>query len=484
MMPLEQTGPVQEIQLEHRLRSIIACLLGTFLLRGAAGVMGNMIHLYLADVAQLALIGQFAILLPLTIRSAISAVFFIPELFFAPVLGAWSDRYGRKLFIMLGPLAGAIAVQLTALTPAAWGVWFLVIIAFTRFLEGLSTASAVPATLSFLSAVTTRDEKLRGRVMGLFEIATFGGIIFGIFIGGRMYDSLKHAAFNWNSLIYLLSLAVFYFGLSQVRTKVKATGSFSVANELNVARQAFAKAFAGIRVALRSDILVFAPAWWAVNSLPGLWQNNIAGIVRSSEPRFADQLFFGVLRSTPHFGRQISDIAVVVLGLFTVGVLLWSLVVGRFRRTRVMLVCSFGLFVIVGALFMANHTGACGFGPLPANLTDCNRQVRLLDPTLPIYFGLAALALMVVSGFTPAALTYLADITEKSPVNRGAIMGLYTVLFGLGQLSGEFLGGPFGDWLGFDGLVLFTLILSLLAVGTILYLYLHDNKSTAVANPA
>ena len=319
---------------------------------------------------------------------------------------------------------------------------------------------------------------------GLFEIATFGGIIFGIFIGGRMYDSLKHAAFNWNSLIYLLSLAVFYFGLSQVRTKVKATGSFSVAKELNVARQAFAKAFAGIRVALRSDILVFAPAWWAVNSLPGLWQNNIAGIVRSSEPRFADQLFFGVLRSTPHFGRQISDIAVVVLGLFTVGVLLWSLVVGRFRRTRVMLVCSFGLFVIVGALFMANHTGACGFGPLPANLTDCNRQVRLLDPTLPIYFGLAALALMVVSGFTPAALTYLADITEKSPVNRGAIMGLYTVLFGLGQLSGEFLGGPFGDWLGFDGLVLFTLILSLLAVGTILYLYLHDNNSTAVANPA
>lgn len=473
MIRLEPSTPAdEEITVVHSLRSIVACLIGTFVLRMAAGVMGNMIHLYLADV------DKFSMPISFTVRSAITAVFFFPELFLSPVLGAWSDRYGRKLFILIGPIAGAIAVQLTALTPVAWGVFFLIVIAVTRFLEGLSTASAIPATLSYLSALTAKDEKLRGRVMGAFEVATFGGIIFGIFAGGRLYDLFRHNAFHLNSLIYLVSLAVFAFGLLEAQQITKQVKRFSPGDNLAIARQALRNAFAGIRVALRTDVLLFAPAWLAINTLPGLWQNNITGILRSSGARFPDQLLFGLLRDSPHFGRQISDVAVIVLGFFTLGIVLWSLVVGRFRRTSLMLVCSLALFVVVAMLFLTNHAGACGFGSVPANLADCAKELRLQSPAIPFYLALGALGLMFVSGFTPAALTYLADITEKSPVNRGAIMGLYTVLFGLGQLSGEFFGGPFGDWLGFDGLILFTFLLSLVSIGTLTQLYWKENHST------
>jgi len=59
-----------------------------------------------------------------------------------------------------------------------------------------------------------------------------------------------------------------------------------------------------------------------------------------------------------------------------------------------------------------------------------------------------------MSGFTPAALAYLADITEEYAGDRGAIMGLYSVFLGVGQFVGSSLGGPFADWRGMDGVIL------------------------------
>lgn len=433
------------------LRSAIACLVGTFILRMAAAVMGNMIHLYLARIDREITPISF------TERSAINAVFFLPELFFSPVLGAWSDRYGRKLFIMLGPLTGAVAVQVTALTT------LLPLIAFTRFLEGLSTASAIPATLSYLSAITSKDEALRARVMGLYEIATFGGTISGILLGGPLFDAFQNHAFTLNGLIYLASLGVLYFGMIELRRVPEQLSSPAMRRKLSevlaTIQAAFSNAYGGIRTALSSgQVFRFAPAWLAINMLPGLWLNNVTGQVVNASGRFPDQLIFGILGDVSNPGTRISMGGAIVLGLFTVGILLWSLIVSRFRRTSLMLACAFGLPLIIGAVFMINHAGS------------------LDNPSIPVYLGAAMAGLMVVSGFTPAALTYLADLTEKSPIHRGAIMGLYTVLFGLGQFIGEFLGGPFGDWRGVDGLLLLTLVLSIIAIGTVGWLRLSGDE--------
>ena len=452
-----QVGKVNpsETELERGtvLRSAIACLVGTFVLRMAAAVMGNMIHLYLAKIDREITPISF------TTRSAINAVFFLPELFGSPILGAWSDRYGRKLFIMLGPLTGAVAVQLTAFTT------ILPLIAITRFLEGLSTASAIPSTLGYLSAITSRDEALRARVMGFFEIATFGGTISGILLGGPLFDAFQNHAFTLDGLIYLLSLGILYFGMIELRDQGRSFPASTVGRQLGqslgLVRSAIAHAYGGIRSALTTgQVLRFAPAWLAINMLPGLWLNNVTGQVVNASGRFPDQLIFGILGHVANPGTRISMAGGVVLGLFTTGVLLWSLVVSRFRRPSLMLACAFGLPVVVVAVFLLNHAGS------------------LNNPLVPLYLGIAMLALMVVSGFTPAALTYLADITEKSPVNRGAIMGLYTVLFGLGQFIGEFLGGPFGDWRGVDGLLFLTFLLGLIAIGTVGWLRFSEARQS------
>lgn len=80
-----------------------------------------------------------------------------------------------------------------------------------------------------------------------------------------------------------------------------------------------------------------------------------------------------------------------------------------------------------------------------------------------ILLAVGALALLVLSGFTPAALTYLAEISEHFPGHRGSMMGLYSVFLGVGQLLGGWLGGFFAQAWQIDGLILATALLGLSA---------------------
>ena len=72
--------------------------------------------------------------------------------------------------------------------------------------------------------------------------------------------------------------------------------------------------------------------------------------------------------------------------------------------------------------------------------------------------------------FTPAALAYLAEIAEEQAQDRGSVMGVYSVLLSLGQLSGTALAGPFAERAGFNGLITLTGLLCLIALFTVLLL--------------
>ena len=54
---------------------------------------------------------------------------------------------------------------------------------------------------------------------------------------------------------------------------------------------------------------------------------------------------------------------------------------------------------------------------------------------------MAAGGLFLLAGATPAALGLLADMSERFPSDRGAIMGLYWVFLALGQIIGSLIGG-------------------------------------------
>jgi len=195
------------------LGSLVAVLVGTLILRVAAQAMGQMLGFYFNFISE----NYYP--LTYTVTGLITASFFITELFGSLILGALSDRYGRRLFIILGPVFGAIAVQITSVTVVLW------IIVFTRLLEGLSTASSVPSTLGYISDATVGHPNLRARVVGLFELTLVGGIAIGAKMGGELWRHFEGTsitlagihvispAFAVNSFIYLVSLAIFIWGV-------------------------------------------------------------------------------------------------------------------------------------------------------------------------------------------------------------------------------------------------------------------------------
>ena len=76
----------------------------------------------------------------------------------------------------------------------------------------------------------------------------------------------------------------------------------------------------------------------------------------------------------------------------------------------------------------------------------------------------AGAGLFVMAGATPAALGLLADISERFPADRGAIMGLYSVFLAIGQIIGSLIGGFAADWRGIDGMLLATAALLVVAL--------------------
>jgi MFS family permease len=418
-------------------RSLVSCLAGTFVLRCAAAAMGVMIQFYFE------FIDQNVYRISNTEGGLIIAAFFAAELIGAPLFGAWSDRYGRKLFIVLGPLFGALAVQITAMTTV---VWILII---TRLLEGLSTASNAPATLGYISAATSHSPSLRGRVVGFFEIATVGGMAVGLWLGGRLWEAwgapqtfgflhLTSPAFALDGLIYIVSLLILAIGLREAHMDTAVRSRFS--SGARVMRRTWLRY---LRILSSPRVWRFVPAWLAINAVLGVWLNHVARqLTRAHE--FSDQLLTGGFSA-----REAGSLFAVFAVLFAAGILIWGLVLGRLRKTSVMLIGVGGLAAVGCALLVLNHLPSLA-SPLAAPLS--------------LVF---AVGLLVMSGFTPAALAYLADITEDYAGDRGAIMGMYSVFLGVGQFVGSSLGGPFADWRGMDGVVLLSLLLAVFAGVTV-----------------
>ena len=200
----------------------------------------------------------------------------------------------------------------------------------------------------------------------------------------------------------------------------------------------------------------FHAAWIAINAVLGVWINLIPRVL-TDKTRFAHQLLVGKFDSF-----QAGNIVAAYALVFVLGIALWTVLFPHVKRFKVMLIGVGGLLASCLLIFALN------------------REPTLDAPLVLPLAGLLVLSIMVQSGFTPAALAHLADITEEHAGDRGAIMGLYSVFLGLGQFLGASIGGPFVDWMGADGVVLITTLFGLIAGGLLLRLFAHEARLPAL----
>lgn len=466
--------------------SIIASIAATFMLRLASRTSFVVLGFYLGENF------KSAVLVGLVIEA-----FYISELLLAPVVGSLSDRKGRKPFMSYAPLVGIVAAIVLATgafifpRPNADVLDFklgalLLIIMVGRLMEGAANALNAPANLGYLTDATIGSEKLRARVVTGFEIVTVGGLALGIPFGGQVSQALGTGGFFVVIALYAITYATIHFFMVESLSREEQDGAHgTIIENLNVAKD--------IR------IFTFVPAWLAINTLIGGWLSliiimlayptpnagpqlnpndfpvearpavqqvatfvsayklEIAG--QDADARHPDQLLYG------GFKKNQATLMVGGFGvIFLIGMGLWMLVLPRLRRTSVMLFGLVGLVLMIGVLTVIN-----GLGNNPADLSSGNIT------TIWILLPLIVIGGFLLAGFTPASLTHLGAISETLPGKRGAVMGLYSVLLGVGQLLGTVLGGIFVDMGGFYGLMIYSGVLALVALASVLYMRSHKH---------
>ena len=147
---------------------------------------------------------------------------------------------------------------------------------------------------------------------------------------------------------------------------------------------------------------------------------------------------------------------------FGLSLLFWAFFLNRVPRLLLMLSSITGIYLACFALAGINYFGTS------------NR------PLLAVWIVLLLVGVFAESSFAPAALAYLADISEDAAKDRGLLMGLYSVFLGLGQLLGNGLGGVFAQVWGFDGLIYLTLLLGFVALVALLMLFRLEKLSSSM----
>ena len=416
-------------------RSLNAVLIGTFTLRFSTGLTGALLVYYLADLEEFGAgreVTAFEV-------GMLTAAFFLAELILSPLFGMLSDRLGSRPVMQLGPIFGAVAVVMTALTAD------LLLLGATRWLEGAAAAASIPSILGYIALATSHDEGLRGRTVAQFEAATLAGLGLGLVAAGGLWALLDRNAFYLNAVLYGISFLIYRYGVTESRE-----GSREVARR--EAEELGAGGVAGVargfdfgryrRLLSSPSVWLLAPTWIAVNAFIGAWTSqSIFQLVDERRPGFEDQLLMGGFAPV-----QVSIGLGVALVVFFAGLFYWGNRFKRYRRTTIMAIGVGGGLLMVGAAFALNHAETWG---------------------APARIGLGVVAaggLFVLAGATPAALGMLADISEEHPDDRGAIMGLYSVFLAVGQVVGSLSGGGAAEWLGVDGLLLVSAGLLLVAL--------------------
>jgi DHA1 family multidrug resistance protein-like MFS transporter len=385
------------------------------LLRIASGTSGILIGLYHASL------NNQGAHLSVALVGTLSAVSFAAELFASIPMGLASDAVQPRLLMTSGAIVGAVAVVLFAVSRST-SIFFL-----SRLLEGVGAAAIVPALLAYLTDATAGRPALRVKAMSYFELTLLAGLALGGILAGQLFRVLHAGAFAVVAIVYLLCAVTLFLNISP-------TTGRRLAGPLEDLKQ----------VLRLPAVRHLAPVWLCVNSVIGLWLGPTLPFLLTQRSDTA-QYLAGIYASRPaRVGWMLMGYSIV----FGLGVTAWSCVLPRIRLKSAMRICLGAMLPVCAGFYLLNHAG---------------NQPSAVRSGLG---AIIALLIMVESGFTPAALAWLAG-SLPAQSGRGAAMGIYSVLLSVGAIIGSLLAAFLGQRFAFDGLLYGTV---LVAVGALIFL--------------
>ncbi len=176
-----------------------------------------------------------------------------------------------------------------------------------------------------------------------------------------------------------------------------------------------------------------------MNAVTGLWLGPTLAFLMTARPvPHRSQFFDGLYAADP---RQFGWVLLAYALLFATGVTGWSVALAQVGIHRAMLVSLATMLPVCVGFYLVNHGGGA-------------------SSAYRWSVGVAtALLILVETGFTPAALSWLAGSLHGG-LGKGSAMGIYSVLLSVGAIAGSLLAGWLGRLFRFDGLLLGTVLLA------------------------
>lgn len=169
--------------------------------------------LFIATTAAMIGVGIIQPVMPLYARGMgasgftlglIFALFAVSRGLFAPIVGEYSDRIGRRRIMLVG-----LALSAVFSLSYVWVESPLVLL-LVRFLHGGTSALVTPVAQSYVGDIVPEGQE--GKYVNLFFMSMFGGQAIGPIVGGMLFDNFNiDAPFYALSALLLVSLLLVFW---------------------------------------------------------------------------------------------------------------------------------------------------------------------------------------------------------------------------------------------------------------------------------
>ena len=160
----------------------------------------------------------------------ILALYALMQFVFSPVLGALSDRYGRRPVLLLSIAGATVDYVFMALSP------IVAVLLIGRAIAGITSANMAVAT-AYISDIT--EEQQRAERFGWMSAAFGVGFIVGPVLGGVLGDIHLRAPFAVAAVLNAVNLGLAFFMLPETRSRNTTRLTMATLNPLAPMRWAF-----------------------------------------------------------------------------------------------------------------------------------------------------------------------------------------------------------------------------------------------------